>query len=56
MNGTPLNNVKLSCGSYRAYWSGDLPNGREAASGMYLVQLFIDGKLGAPLQRIFNSK
>jgi hypothetical protein len=56
MNGAPLNGVKLSCGSYRAYWSGNLPNGREAASGTYVVQLIIDGKLGAPLQRIFNSK
>ena len=28
-----------------AYWNGNLPNGKEAASGMYLVQLFVDGKL-----------
>ena len=56
LNGQLLNNVKLGCGKYQAYWSGNLPNGKEAASGTYIVQLLIDGKLGAPVQRMYNAK
>jgi hypothetical protein len=56
VNGQPLLNVKMGCGNYRAYWSGNLPNGKEAASGTYIVQLLIDGKLGAPPTRMYNSK
>jgi hypothetical protein len=56
VNGQLLSNVKLGCGSYRAYWNGNLPNGKEAPSGTYIVQLFIDGKLGAPPQRMYNAK
>lgn len=56
MNGVLLKDVRLGCGSYRAYWSGDFPNGKEAPSGTYVVQLLIDGKLGAPPQKMFNSK
>ena len=55
-NGTLLSNVRLGCGFYRAYWTGNLPNGKEAGSGTYLVQLMIDGKLGAPVRRMYNSK
>ena len=55
-NGQLLSNVRLGCGFYRAYWSGNLPNGKEAGSGTYLVQLLIDGKLGAPVRRMYNSK
>src|SRR5262245_18894936 len=39
-----LDNLKLGCGVYVGYWDGNLPNGKEAASGVYLAQLFIDGK------------
>jgi hypothetical protein len=56
VNGQPLSNVKLGCGNYRAYWSGNLPNGKEAASGTYIVQLFIDNKLAAPARKIYNAK
>lgn len=55
MNGVFLSNVKLGCGNYTAYWTGFLPNGKEAASGTYLVQLFVDNKLQATT-KIYNSK
>jgi hypothetical protein len=56
VNGISLSNARLGCGAYRAYWSGNLPNGKEAASGTYVVQLLIDGKLGAPPIRMYNAK
>jgi hypothetical protein len=40
-----LNNLRLGCGVYVGFWDGNLPNGKEAASGVYLAQLYIDGKL-----------
>jgi hypothetical protein len=50
-----LNNLRLGCGVYVGFWDGNLPNGKEAASGVYLAQLFVDGKyLGG--QRMLNSK
>jgi hypothetical protein len=55
LNGLTLSNARLGCGSYKAYWDGNLPNGKEAASGTYLVQLFVDNKL-AGTRKIFNSK
>jgi hypothetical protein len=39
-----LDNLHLGCGAYIGYWSGRLANGKEAASGVYLAQLFIDGR------------
>jgi hypothetical protein len=52
----PINNLPLGCGFYTAYWSGDLQGThKEAASGTYLVQLFIDGKPRGT-KRIFNGK
>lgn len=43
--GQPLVNVMLPCGRYTAYWNGNYLNtGREAASGIYLYQLEVDGK------------
>jgi hypothetical protein len=43
--GQPLENVTLPCGQYVAFWSGKvLGTGREAASGVYLVRLEVDGK------------
>lgn len=43
--GQPLNNLPLQCGDYIAYWDGkDIRTGREAASGVYLFRLEVDGK------------
>jgi len=48
--GEPLDNVELSCASslgcdYSAYWDGTVLNsGRQAASGIYIYQLVVDGK------------
>lgn len=44
--GQPLENLTLGCGQYRAYWNGKYVNsGREAASGVYLYRLEIDGRV-----------
>jgi hypothetical protein len=46
MNGSPLNNLSLTCGEYEALWDGKVQGGgREAASGTYIVQFFVDGSL-----------
>ena len=48
--GEPLDNVQLSCVSttscdFSAYWDGNVLNsGRQAASGVYIYQLVVDGK------------
>lgn len=48
--GEALNNVPLSCNdtvgcTYTAYWDGKvLGTGREAASGVYLYQLLVNGR------------
>jgi hypothetical protein len=43
--GQPLDNVLLPCGEYVAYWDGKVRNtGREAASGVYVYRLEVDGK------------
>ena len=53
---TPVNRLRLGCGSYSAYWSGNLMGTtKEAASGTYLVLVYIDGKF-AGSTRIFNRK
>lgn len=39
----PVHNVKLTCGSYVAYWDGKLPNGHLAPAGVYGVLLMVDG-------------
>jgi len=49
--GQPLNGVPLDCGdqsggycNFSAYWDGNYLNtGREAASGIYVYQLIVDG-------------
>jgi hypothetical protein len=42
--GTPLDQVSLPCGAYEAYWDGkNRNNGREAASGIYLMRFDQDG-------------
>lgn len=42
--GQPLEKIALSCGDYVAYWDGKVQaTGREAASGVYLYRLEVDG-------------
>jgi hypothetical protein len=42
--GQPLENVFLTCGEYTAYWDGKvLGTDREAASGIYVYQLVVNG-------------
>lgn len=56
LGGAPISNITLGCGSYSAYWNGKIANsGREAASGVYAVQLFIDGALAATI-KIYYAK
>jgi hypothetical protein len=41
----PLANLSLPCGSYTARWDGKVLNtGKEAASGVYLYELIVDGE------------
>lgn len=43
--GDRIENITLGCGSYTAYWNGKyLNSNREAASGMYLYRLEVDGQ------------
>jgi hypothetical protein len=56
LNGLPISNLRLECGDYVAFWDGWVQDhSREAASGTYIVQLIIDGKL-ANSTRIFYHK
>ncbi len=42
--GQPLERVVVPCGDYVAYWDGKVQaTGREAASGVYLYRLEVDG-------------
>ena len=42
----PVVNAELTCGSYTAYWDGKYLNtSREVASGVYIYQLAIDGRV-----------
>ena len=53
---TSVSRLKLGCGSYTAFWDGNvMGTTKEAASGIYLVVLTIDGQ-PAGTQRIFNRK
>jgi hypothetical protein len=52
----PVSNLRLGCGFYMGFWDGKIPGTRkDAASGTYLVQLFIDGKLEGTT-KIFYAK
>jgi hypothetical protein len=56
MNGQPVSNLSVGCGSYVTWWNGKiLTTTKEAASGMYIVMLTIDGKLAAT-KRIYYRK
>jgi hypothetical protein len=53
---TPISRLKLTCGDYIAFWDGNVQGTKkEAASGIYLVVITIDGKF-AGSTRIFNRK
>jgi hypothetical protein len=53
--GQPLTNLTLGCGQYVAYWDGKVLNtGREAASGVYLYELVVDGQRTA--RKMFVAK
>ena len=55
--GRRINNMMLPCGSYVAYWDGKLTaGGKDAPSGTYGVQLFVDKVLQPGTLRIFRSK
>jgi hypothetical protein len=53
MNGSPLSDLRLGCGEYEAQWPSATV--REPASGTYIVQYFVDGKL-AGTRRIYYRK
>ena len=54
--GRPLTNLRLGCGAYVAYWNGKVDaNGKEAASGTYVIQLIVDGSTAGTI-RIFVGK
>ena len=41
----PVTNLSLPCGSYTTFWDGKVLNtGKEAASGVYLYELVVDGE------------
>ena len=51
----PVQNLKLVCGNYVARWDGKVLNtGREAASGVYIYQLIVDGDVQA--KKMFVAK
>jgi hypothetical protein len=44
----PLDNIKLPCGDYVAYWDGKVRNGgRPAVAGTYIYELIVDGDRSA---------
>ena len=44
-SGETLDGLKLPCGDYVAYWDGKVrQTGREAASGIYIYELVVDGE------------
>ena len=55
--GQPLDNVLLAgCSSYTWYWNGNYRNtSQEAASGVYLAVLEVDGKR-VDIKRMLNAK
>ncbi len=56
MNGARISNLRLACGDYVAFWNGKVEGGgKEAASGAYIVQIIVDGKLEAST-RIYYRK
>ena len=53
--GVPLAGVRLSCGKYQGYWNGKISGDRrQAASGVYLYELVIDGQRSS--RKMFVAK
>ena len=51
----PVSNLSLPCGSYVAFWDGKILNtGKEAASGVYLYELVVDGERST--KKAFSAK
>jgi hypothetical protein len=47
-SGEPLDKIKLTCGDHVGYWDGKVRGtGREAASGIYIYELVVDGERSA---------
>ena len=43
-----IDDIRLPCGDYVAYWDGKVRGtGREAASGIYIYELVVDGERSA---------
>ena len=56
LTGSRITNLSLACGDYVAFWDGKVSGGgREAASGTYIVQILVDGKL-SDTKRIYYRK
>jgi hypothetical protein len=56
LSGQPITNLRLACGGYVSYWNGKVGStGREAASGPYLVQVWVDAQL-VGTSKIFYAK
>lgn len=56
LTGSRITNLSLACGDYVAFWDGKVNGGgREAASGTYIVQILVDGKL-SDTKRIYYRK
>ena len=54
---TPISRLRLVCGNYTAFWSGNVQGtNKEAASGIYLVVITVDGVRQPGAMRIFNRK
>ena len=54
---TPVLRLRLGCGNYSSFWSGNVQGtNKEAASGIYLVVITIDGIRQPGAMRIFNRK
>ena len=53
--GVPVAGVRLSCGSYLAYWDGRMLHGRhQATSGVYVYELVVDGQRSS--RKMFVAK
>ena len=54
--GGPVLNMSLTCGDYTAYWDGKVLNTeREAASGVYLYRIEVDGRV-AQIKKMIVQK
>ena len=54
--GKPMTNLVLPCGRYAAWWTGRvLHGGREAAPGVYVVQLIVDGE-ALPVRKMMRKR